>query len=146
MMLWLLLTSTINPSEAIVGAGAAAITATVVAIVRSEAPLSFAPRARWLLRAWRVPAQIAADMWTLTRALVLHVTRRRAVRGGYWAIPFRHGAEDDPRQRARRALATVGVTMTPNTYVIGVEGEEDFLFVHQLVSDPESVRTLVGPP
>jgi multisubunit Na+/H+ antiporter MnhE subunit len=145
MVLWLLLTSTTNPSEAVVGAGAAAVTATVAVIVGSTAPVRVRPRARWFARAWTVPVQIATDTWAVTRALALHATGRRRVRGTYAAIPFRHGRLDDPGDSARRALATIGLSLSPNTYVIGI-GRDDFLFVHQLVANPQSVEQQLGGP
>ena len=81
MLLWLLVTSSVNPSEAIVGAAAAAIAATAVAVVSSGRPIVFRPRLRWSYRALRIPVRVAVDTWSVTEALWLHATGRRAVRG-----------------------------------------------------------------
>lgn len=143
MALWLALTSTTNPSEAIVGAGVTAVAAGLATAVQRHAPISFVPRAGWLMRSWHVPVQIARDTVAVTRVLALHVLRRRAVRGGFVAVPFEHGAVDDPRASARRALSTVAVTTSPNAYVIGIDPDHDFLFAHQLVRDPKAIEQLL---
>jgi len=43
---------------------------------------------------------------------------------------------DDAAAAARRALATTVVSLTPNTYVVGVEGNEGAVLIHQLVRRP----------
>jgi len=144
MLLWLLLTSTVNASEAIGGAGASCVAATVAEMTRRRAPLRFAPRARWLVASWRIPVQIVTDTFLVYRALLWHLTGRRRVRGAQRAVPFRHGPQDDPRASARRALAIVGVSMTPNTFVIGIDPERDELLAHQLVAHAGSVSRLLG--
>jgi multisubunit Na+/H+ antiporter MnhE subunit len=146
MVLWLLLTSTIDPAEAIVGAGASAIAATIAEIVRVKEPFVFRPRARWFRRAWRIPVQIALDTTTVTGVLLLYLVGRRQVRGSWWAIPFRHGGAGDATDAARRALATIGTGLSPNSYVVGVHESQDFLFVHQLQANPRPVTDLVGEP
>jgi hypothetical protein len=74
---------------------------------------------------------MATDTFVVYGALGQHVTSRKRVRGTLRAVPFEHGRSDDPRQSARRALATIGVSMTPNTFVIGVDPDRDELLVHQ---------------
>ncbi len=146
MLLWLLLTSTVNPSEAIVGAGASAIAATVAEVLRRTSPIGFRPDPRWFLMARRIPAAIVTDTWTVARALVLHVLGIRRVRGTLRAVPFEHGPEGDPRADARRALATIAVTSTPNTFVIGIDPERNEMLVHQLQPQPDDLTRLLGRP
>jgi multisubunit Na+/H+ antiporter MnhE subunit len=143
MVLWLLLTSTVNKAEALVGAGVAMVAATAAEVVRANRRFGFRPRARWLLRAWRIPIRIAVETGQAFVALFRHVTGRKRVRGTFRAIPFRHGGEG-PRDGARRAVATVAVSVSPNTFVIGFDPDEDVVFVHQLQSDPEAFKRLAG--
>ena len=142
MLLWLLLTSTVYKAEAIVGAGASCVAASAAEIVRSKRAFGFAPRARWARRAWRIPVRIGLESVQAFGVLANHVTGRRRVRGTYSAIEFRHGGAG-PRDGARRALATVAVSVSPNTFVIGFDPDQDVVLVHQLRSDPGQVKSLL---
>ncbi len=142
MLLWLLFTSTVAQSEAGIGMCASLIAATAGEVVRSRGAIQFRPRLRWLRRAWRVPVQIARDTLTVFAALVRHVTGRGRVRGRWVAVPFEPGG-DDPVDSARRGLAELAVSVSPNSVAVGVDEDERVLLVHQLVSDPASVERLV---
>ena len=144
MLLWLLLTSTVNAAEAIVGFGASVIAATATELVRSTRTFGFRPRLRWLRAAAGLPFRIATDSVSVFRALVLHVSRRKRVRGSLHAIPFRHGRDGNARESARRGLAIVGVTMSPNSVVLEIDPERNELVVHQLVSAPHDVEKTLG--
>jgi hypothetical protein len=52
-------------------------------------------------------------------------------------VPFPSDA-DDARTAGRRALVTALLSATPNTLVVGVEGGEGEMLVHQLVPEPGS--------
>jgi hypothetical protein len=51
------------------------------------------------------------------------------------AVPFRYGSSDDPEDAARRALLVAGLSVTPNSVVVGVDADRDEVLVHQLVPD-----------
>jgi multisubunit Na+/H+ antiporter MnhE subunit len=142
MLLWLLLTSTIDKAEAVVGSGASIVAATAAEAVRSSGPFGFRPRASWLVRAWRIPIRIATETGQAFLVLWNHLTRRRRVRGAYRVIPFRHGGTG-PTDGARRAVATIAVSVSPNTFVIGFDREDDVMLVHQLKPDPGQAKTLL---
>ena len=76
------------------------------------------------------------DTWLLTVALWRHCTGS-PVRGVFRVVPFPSEADDD-RSAARRALVTALVSVAPNTVVVGVEGAEGEMLVHQLVPEPGS--------
>ena len=142
MLLWLLLTTSFDLSEAAVGVAAAGIAATAVAVVSSRRPIGFRPRLRWSYRALRIPVRVALDTWSVTEALWLHATGRRAIRGRWSAVPFAHGGADDPVAAARRALIALEVTIVPNSFLVGVDAERDVLLIHQLVRDPAELARL----
>jgi hypothetical protein len=79
---------------------------------------------------------VLRDCWLLAAALWRHCTGR-PVRGEFRVVPFPVEA-DDARSAARRALATALVSVAPNTVVVGVEGGEGEMLVHQLVPEPGS--------
>ena len=145
MLLWLLLTSTIDPAEVLVGAGAAVLGATAAAVVRRKGGSRIQVRLRWFRTAWLVPLRIATETWDVFAVLVAHATGRRRVRGTLQAVPFRHGGES-PRQDARRAIATTGISMVPNTFVIGIDARRDEMLVHQLRADPGALERMLGRP
>jgi multisubunit Na+/H+ antiporter MnhE subunit len=144
MLLWLLLTSTMNASEAIVGFGPSAVAATATELIRSTRAFGFRPRLRWLRLGAGLPVRIATDTVTVFGALLLHVTGRKRVRGSWKAIPFRHGRDGNARDAARRGLTTIAVTMSPNSIVVEIDPERDELVVHQLVAAPQDVEKTLG--
>jgi multisubunit Na+/H+ antiporter MnhE subunit len=144
MLLWLLLTSTVNGSEAIAGVGASCVAATAGEVVRANRAFGFRARLRWLRSWWRIPIQLVHDTATVIAVLMNHLTGRRRVRGMWRAVPFRHGKDDDPEDAARRTLATIAVTISPNSYVVGVDPDRDELLVHQLTDSPEDVERIIG--
>ena len=124
---WLLLVDNTKLPELITGGAAAALAATAAVVVLEQGLVRLSIRAGWLRRA----GILAAALW---RRLVL----RRRVEGELRAVRFRGG--DDPASTARRALAKGFDSIGPNSYVIGIDSEEDVMIVHQLVppGDPAS--------
>jgi multisubunit Na+/H+ antiporter MnhE subunit len=133
LALWLLLV-TVSVSELLAGVVAAAIAATAVEVVHAQGLVRFDPDPRWLLRIWKLPRGIVRDCWLLSVALVRHLTGR-SVNSGFRAIPF-HSGGDDARSSARRALVVPALSVSPNTYVIGIDEESDLMLVHQLIPSP----------
>jgi multisubunit Na+/H+ antiporter MnhE subunit len=136
-VMWLLLTSTVRGSEMVVGAAVSTISATVADAVRRRAPIVFRPRLRWLRRAAGIPWRVVTETGLLLGVLARHVTGRERAQGAFLVAPFPSGAEDDPEAAARRALATVGLSVSPNSYVVGVDQKRGEMLVHQIVVDPE---------
>lgn len=144
MLLWLLLTSTVNASEAIVGFGASAIVATATEIVRARGAFEFRPRMRWIRFAVRIPVQIASDTVKVFRVLLLHVTGRKRVRASWHALPFRYGRKDNASDVARRGLAILAISTSPNSVAVDIDPDKDELLVHQLVAAPHDLDTILG--
>lgn len=144
MVLWLWLTATKNVSEAIAGAGAATIAATVFEVVREKEAPRFRPRLGWLKRAPLVPVLVLRD------TVVVFVELTRQLRGGRRGRGCLHvlslpEAHDEAEASAFHLLATVGISVTPNTYVIGFDHERREVLVHQLrPARPASLQELVS--
>jgi multisubunit Na+/H+ antiporter MnhE subunit len=136
MALWLLLV-TVSVAEVVMGALAAAIAATAAEVVRAQELVRFDPDLRWLLRVRKLPRSILRDCWLLTVALVRHLAGH-PVNSGFRAIPFRSGG-DDARAATRRALVVPAISVSPNTYVVGIDEDHDLMLVHQLI--PASKET-----
>ena len=138
--LWMLLSGSMVLSELVAGAAAAAIGAFAFEVVRRRGEVRFRPRARWLLRAWRLPPRVFSDAWKVSWALLVGLVRRRPVRGRFKEVPFRTGGTD-PRSSARRTLVTVAASLSANAYVVDLDQENGTLLVHELV--PQSTEVLL---
>ena len=57
--------------------------------------------------------------------------------GRFVVQPLRPG-RDPERAAARRAVFTIGASIAPNTYVVGIDQEEQAALLHELV--PERAR------
>ena len=136
MVLWLAFVDTFATAEVVLGLVAAAVAATAAEVVRSQDLVRFRMEPRWLRDIHRLPWQVLRDCWVLAVALWRHL-RGHPVRGVFRVVPFPSEA-DDARSAGRRALATALVSVAPNTLVVGVEGGEGEMLVHQLVPEPGS--------
>jgi multisubunit Na+/H+ antiporter MnhE subunit len=136
VVLWLAFVDTLAAEEVALGLVTAAVAATAAELVRSQGLVRFHLDPRWLRDVHRLPWQVLRDCWLLAAALWRHCTDR-PFRGEFRVVPFPVEA-DDARSAARRALATALVSVAPNTVVVGVEGGEGGMLVHQLVPEPGS--------
>jgi multisubunit Na+/H+ antiporter MnhE subunit len=136
VVLWLAFVDTFATEEMVLGLVAAAMAATAAELVRSQDLVRFGMRASWLRDLGQLPWQVVRDSWVLAVALWRHCTGH-PVRGVFRVVPFPTEA-DDAYSAGRRALVTALVSATPNTVVVGVEGGEGEMLVHQLVPEPGS--------
>lgn len=145
MLAWWLLTSTIKAQEALVGSGAAAVAATVMTAVRGGGRRLARFRLRWLAPAWRWPGLAARDTLALAGVLWKEVAGRGRTRGTFVEVSM-VAPSDDALAAGKEALATLGMSSTPNTIVLGFDREREVLVVHQAVPrHPRSVRELTSP-
>jgi multisubunit Na+/H+ antiporter MnhE subunit len=143
VLLWQLFVNTFATPEVLAGLVAAAIAATAAEIVRGQGLVHFRPELRWLLRARKLPLAVVVDCRIVMGAVWRRLARREPVRGAFTAFPFSCGG-DDAEAAARRALYVMAISLTPNTFVIGIDRENDVMLVHQLVStNPATASDLV---
>ncbi len=131
--LWLAFVDTLDRHELLLGLGAAALGATAQELVNAQDLVRFRLEPGWLRDLRLLPRQVVTDSWLLTVVLVRQLAGGRAAAGAFRTVPFGAPAEDDARANARKALVTAAVSLTPNTYVVGIEGEDGTMLVHQLV-------------
>jgi hypothetical protein len=136
VVLWLAFVDTLAWEEVAAGLVAAAVAATAAELVRSQDLVRFHLDPRWLRALPQLPWQVLRDTWLLAAALWRHVTGR-PVHGRFRVVPFPSEA-DDARSAARRALVTAICSVAPNTVVVGIEGAEGEMLVHQLVPEAGS--------
>jgi multisubunit Na+/H+ antiporter MnhE subunit len=132
---WLLFVLSLDLAEVVAGVLAAATALLAVMVVHRYDPvrLALAPVPRWLLGGWRIPWQVVTDTCRLGAALWRLAAGRQPVRSRFRTVPFT-ADESEAVGTMRRTIVTVLVSLTPNTYVVGIEG--DRALVHQLLPDP----------
>ena len=141
-VLWLLLTSTVDRTELLTGAGAAAIAATTFEVIREHGAPRARPRWSWMKPAPIIPVLVIRDTVLVFAELVRQLRGGRRRPGRLLAVPI-PDVGDQAERNARHLFVTVGVSLSPNTYVIGFEPERGEMLVHQLVpTRPASVDDL----
>ena len=97
----------------------------------------------WLATLWRVVVRIPRDIGSLCRAALAQAVAPRSTRGAFRAGRF--GATgDDPGDAGRRAMTEWLGSLSPNTFVVGVDTDRGLLLVHELrrQSDSEQLDPL----
>jgi multisubunit Na+/H+ antiporter MnhE subunit len=135
-VVWMLLVLTQATAEVLAGVVGAAIGATAAEVVRRSGLVDIRPWRMWPRRPWLLALTVVSDCWLLTVALFRQVRWRDDNVGAFRGIPFEAGPDDDPKAVARRAAYTAQISLTPNTYVIGIDRELDNMLVHELVAGP----------
>jgi multisubunit Na+/H+ antiporter MnhE subunit len=143
-VLWMSLVLTQATPEVIAGVVVAGLAATAAEVVRRSRLVQLLP---WGLLP-RHPVALAwtvlSDCWLLTVVLVRQLGDRQDNVGTFRGIYFEAGADDDPRAATRRAMSTALISLAPNTYVVGIDRENDNMLVHELVAGPrETTRERV---
>jgi multisubunit Na+/H+ antiporter MnhE subunit len=137
--LWLAFVDTLERHELLLGLAAAALGATAQELVNAQDLVRFRLEPRWLRGLGRLPWRALVESWQLTVLLWRHLARGEAVAGAFRTVPFPAPPEDDARANARKALVTAAVSLTPNTYVVGIEGEDGTMLVHQILPNAGAV-------
>jgi multisubunit Na+/H+ antiporter MnhE subunit len=135
-LLWMLLVLTQATPEVVAGAIVAAIGATAAEVVRRSRFVELLPWGLVPLRPLRLARTVVTDSWLLAVVLVRQLRDRHDNVGVFRGIFFEAGPDDDARAATRRALYTALVSLTPNTYVVGIDRENDNMLVHELVAGP----------
>lgn len=131
-----LFAGSLSVSEAATGA----VLAVLVAIWRSVADRARRHRFAFSaahLRVWarafrNVPKQTAVTAVALIRVLL----GRDGEPGRADERPFRLGASQDPRERARRASAVLAASLAPASYVVEVGPDRDRALLHAITATP----------
>jgi multisubunit Na+/H+ antiporter MnhE subunit len=133
MSFWVILDDSVAVDELLAGAGAAALGAFLAELAAHQTRIRFRMRARWVVPALRLPADVARDT-----VIVLAVLWRRLARGqepasGFRELPVSPGP-DTAEGETRRALLVGARSLAPNTVVLGIDPDREVMIVHQLVA------------
>ena len=141
--LWLLYVDTLEPAELLVGVAASALAALAPLAIYRHGGLRFRPRLRWLTLLAHVPREVLRDSAIVLAALWRRLVRQEQVHGAFRRVPFA-ATGDDAEQAAWRGVAVAVTSIAPNTYVLGIDADEGYALIHQLVPQaPDEVRSSV---
>jgi hypothetical protein len=127
---WILLVATTHAHEMIVGALSLLASGVFLWHAHRSEPLRLRFRVRDVLALWRLPWDVLRDAWTVTRLLFSDLAGHRA--GSFYRVCGFATAKDDPKLAARRVLATLSATASPNLIVIGVDYHQSRMLFHQV--------------
>jgi multisubunit Na+/H+ antiporter MnhE subunit len=146
LVVWMLLVLTQDTAEVLAGVVVAAVGATAAEVVRRSGLVDVRPWRMSPRRPWVLALTVVSDCWLLTVALWRQIRWREENVGVFRGIPFASGPDDDPNAAARRAAYTAQISLTPNTYVIGIDRDLDNMLVHELVAGPrdETAERVLG--
>jgi hypothetical protein len=144
---WILLVAGVKRDEMIVGALSVAAAAFFLYWVYREEGQRLEFRLRDLAACWRLPWYILSDSWVIIRVLILDILSIRRA-GSYFRVSGFKTSKHDPLLVARRVLATVYTTASPNSIVIGIDYEQSRMLFHQLerANVSKMTRELGGQP
>jgi hypothetical protein len=130
---YLLLIDITSLPELIVGAVAAALAASAFELAREQQTVGgLSARLRWLGTLHRPMKNVPGDIAMLSLLAFRQLVRPKSVNGTFRAVPFRCG-DDQQLETGRRAMAEAFGSFSPNTIVVGVDGEQELILGHQLL-------------
>jgi Na+/H+ ion antiporter subunit len=125
-VLWLLLVGTVQDVERIAGLCAAALGATVAAVIRTQGLLGYRVEWRWLRLLWKPLWRVVPDFFLVLWALV------RRSQGRFQRLEFPAGGERAV-DAGRRVFAVVAPSLAPNRLVVDIDPDTGQALVHDLV-------------
>lgn len=138
---WIIFVGTFSLHELLIGVLGALLATAGLSTINCHYPARFHPTLTELLSLWRLPGYLVSDTWTILTVRAKDLRRVQTANSLFRLVPFRAGEKDDPRATARRVLAVIYTTVTPNTVVLGVNTNDQHLLLHQLVRGPVSRMT-----
>jgi multisubunit Na+/H+ antiporter MnhE subunit len=132
MSLWVAVDDSLQFDELLAGAGAAALAAFAAEIASHQAATRLEIRVAWLVRAFRLPGEVAHDTCTVFAALARTLVTRQPPQGTFRELPVSYG-DDTPLGVTRRVLLIGAQSLAPNKFVLGIDAERDVMVVHELV-------------
>jgi len=135
---WILFSAEFNPQEAIAAIVAGLATGMGGYVLRKQTRHKIFGFRLWLKHLPSFFAGGLTDCWVLTKMLFRMVAGYPS-RSTFKKIPFDTGV-GKPVDTGRLVLATYGITLQPNSYVVGFNKDRDEMLIHLL--DPNHERPI----
>lgn len=140
---WILFVGGTRRNEMLVGAGVLFLTAAFAYQVWRIETLQLQFRAMDIIQAWRIPWYIISGVHEIVAILIKDLLGIKPAHSFYRVSGFKT-SKSNPRQIARRVLATFYTTMAPNFIVIGIDTHQSRMLFHQLERRWSGFRALSG--
>jgi len=135
-VLWIAYVGTFAVHELLLGVIATLIATLGLFIINRRYPAKFSPSFHELLSLWCVPWYLVSDTWKIIAVAGKDLVGAKRAASLFRTVRFDAGTKDDPHAVARRVLAVVYTTITPNTIVLGINASDQKMLLHELVSSP----------
>lgn len=144
---WVVFVGGVQRDEMFVGAGVLLLTAAFLYLVWRVETLKVELRTKDVAQGWRIPWDVAGDVWRLIVILARDVFGSRRAGSFYRVCAFRK-SRPEAQFAGRDVLATAFTTMSPNSIVIGIDREQGRMLFHQLqrTGIPKMTRALGAQP
>ncbi len=133
MSFWVILDDSFATDELLAGAGAAAIGAFLAELATYQAASQVRLRVSWLVPALGLPWQLVRDTGVVFGALLRRLTRGELPASGFREQPVWFGP-DTAEGKTRRSLLIGGLSVAPNSFVLGLDQQSGVMVVHELVT------------
>ncbi len=136
VLLWMAFVSKTDKVELWVGLVVALIATVADAVVKAEGMGHFQPQFRLLLLVFLEPWYVLKGTWTVLRLLPRVLLSDRP--GAFKAVRF-DSIQDDGPSATRRTLATMLLTIPPNSVIVGIDGHNGKMLIHEMEPEPPSL-------
>ncbi len=147
-VLWIMFVGTFSTHELMVGVVATVLAVVGMCVIDVQYPARFSPKLAELLSLWRLPWYLVSGTFSVLKIAMTDLVRTDKAESLFLIVPFNAGAKEGARAVARRVLAVVYSTMTPETIVLGININTKQMLYHELKRSPlpEMTRDLGARP
>ena len=145
--LWILFVGGTRRNEMLVGAGVLVLSGMFWYQVWRVETLIFDFHLEDIVQGWRTPWDILTRVSQIVGILLKELLGIRRA-GSFYRVSGFKTSKSEPRQVARRVLATFYTTMAPNFIVIGIDFRQSRMLFHQLERGtvPQTIKALGAQP
>ncbi len=147
VVLWIVFVGGTRRNEMLVGAGVLLFTGAFLYQVWRIETLDLDFHLSDIAQGWRIPWYILSGVYEIVEILLKELVGIKRADSLYRVSGFKT-SKSDPRQIARRVLATFYTTTAPNFIVIGIDFRKSRMLFHQLErsSVPKMTKALGAQP
>jgi multisubunit Na+/H+ antiporter MnhE subunit len=143
-LFWLVFVGTFAFHELLLGIMGAVLAGVGFSVIDFYYPARFSPKLREIVSLWPVPWYFVLGTWQITAVAAKDLFGIEKAKSVFRILKFNTGKKDNPHDDARRVLAVVAMTVTPNTIVLGANTNDQALLFHEMgrSSPPKMLRKL----
>ncbi len=147
-LFWIIFVGTFALHELLIGVIGAVLASIGLSVIDYYYPARFSPKLIELLSLWRLPWYLVSGTWEIAAVAAKDLIGVSPAKSLFRIVRFAAGEEDDPHATARRVLAVIFTTITPNFIVLGVNTRDQNLLFHQIErsSVPKMTQSLGAQP